>query len=144
MSKNEQVKTTSAPLAGVLTLAEETTMSSAHFLPFYAGECSNVHGHTWRIRARWRCLTTDKDAVGIAIDFKALKIALRVVTRKLDHNLLNKTILQPTAENIAEHIYHELQKSATASEHLLDVQVYESPTSSVRYDERRLIDVECT
>src|SRR3989338_4201362 len=61
---------------------------SAHNLIGYKGKCEELHGHSWKVEARFQ-----KDSlndIGISVDFTLLKAKLKTVLKKLDHVHLNK------------------------------------------------------
>jgi 6-pyruvoyltetrahydropterin/6-carboxytetrahydropterin synthase len=73
---------------------------AAHSLPNYEGDCSCLHGHTWRavfeIEGKPR-----KD--GMICDFKLLRALLDGVLP--DHAYLNDILANPTAENICFYLF---------------------------------------
>lgn len=108
---------------------------AAHSLPGYDGPCRNLHGHTWDIEATVCGLKLD--AVGILYDFKHLKQDIHALLDNFDHGCVNEVkpfdSINPTAENLARVIYHEL--SALLPDHisLKQVVVWESPIAKVVY-----------
>jgi 6-pyruvoyltetrahydropterin/6-carboxytetrahydropterin synthase len=55
----------------------EETFSAGHALRGYRGKCENVHGHNYRVRVT---LEGPKlDAIGLLVDFTALKQIIREV-----------------------------------------------------------------
>ncbi len=102
----------------------EGTFDAAHHLKGYKGQCSNVHGHTWRVIVEAEGLSTNLDKVGILWDFTNLKKILK----ELDHKDLNEVLgFNPTAENIAYWILGKLAKNHIHLE--FKIRVYESPKS---------------
>jgi 6-pyruvoyltetrahydropterin/6-carboxytetrahydropterin synthase len=79
---------------------------AAHHLPGYAGKCSRVHGHTYRVEAVIEGPIGDD---GFVMDFYQLKKKMASVLEDMDHNDLNEIIPNPTAERIAERIYQRLK-----------------------------------
>ncbi|MBU1148115.1 MAG: 6-carboxytetrahydropterin synthase QueD [Candidatus Omnitrophica bacterium] len=112
--------------------------SGAHNLRGYRGKCEKLHGHNWKIEARFE--SDSLNDIGIAADFKALKAKLNNVLKKLDHSHLNKSTFfkkqNPSAENIARYIFEELQKSIKKDVSVKSVSVWESDTSCASYYER--------
>ncbi|MBO7392703.1 MAG: 6-carboxytetrahydropterin synthase QueD [Abditibacteriota bacterium] len=112
----------------------EDTFDAAHNLRNYPGSCRNLHGHTYRVRVEFLC--RELDEMGMAIDFRVAKPALRKVLERLDHNYINElpefAEQNPTAENIARFIYNEIKPEIPE---LCSVTLWETPTSSVIYTE---------
>nr|MBU1328876.1 6-carboxytetrahydropterin synthase [Candidatus Omnitrophota bacterium] len=112
--------------------------SSAHNLIGYKGKCEGLHGHSWKVEARFQ-----KDSlndIGISVDFTLLKAKLKTILKKLDHVYLNKLDIfkkqNPSAENIAGFIYAKLKSSIEEKGLILkSVSVWESDTSCATYYE---------
>ena len=87
--------------------------SSAHNLRGYKGRCEELHGHNWKVEARFE--KADLNDIGISVDFTELKSMLKDILKKLDHTYLNKMSIfkkeNPSAENIARFIYVKLKGS---------------------------------
>jgi len=114
----------------VLKLYTEGHFSSAHFLNDYSGKCAQIHGHTWKlsvwVKGDEQLLQTN----GMLWDFNNIKEAIK----ELDHVNLNVVLNKnPTAENIALHIYHSLKKGAPKL--AFKVRVYENPIPPLAYCE---------
>lgn len=113
-------------------ISVEETFDAAHCLPNHEGQCRRLHGHTYRVMARFRFGSLAES--GMAIDFREAKTALRTVLVDLDHQYLNDLPMfaqvTPTAENIAGHVFG-LISAAHASLH--SVSVWETPTSCATY-----------
>ena len=121
-------------------ITTELSFSAAHRLKDYEGPCENVHGHNWLVRATVRCEELDK--IGIGIDFRDLKKALKTVLEKLDHADLNTLfegpVMNPSSENIARSIYHDLGALLPRSAcRVYRVEVFETPGNSAAYLEER-------
>lgn len=72
--------------------------SAAHRLELnYESQCSNLHGHNWRVTVECRSKEVDKN--GMVVDFSHIK---RMIMDRVDHKILNEVLdFNPTAENIA-------------------------------------------
>jgi len=119
-------------------LTIETDFSSAHNLRGYEGACENLHGHNWRVEVS--VVAPRLDPLGMVIDFKKLKTAAKAVINRLDHAYLNEIAPfdkeNPTAENLARHIYQSLAASINDGNAAVSkVRVWESATSSATYSE---------
>jgi len=116
----------------------ETSISSAHCLDGYPGPCSRVHGHNWRIKATVSC--EELDGRGFAVDFGELKSRLEEICAVLDHRELNRLEPfrdeNPTAENLARHIFRELgRRFADGRLRVSRVEVRETSDSGAVYSE---------
>lgn len=83
---------------------------AAHKLNGYPGNCRNVHGHNWGVTVN--VLATDLDKLGMGMDFREIKVMVKEALSSLDHAFLNDLApfaeQNPTAENLARHLYTEL------------------------------------
>ncbi|MBR6266997.1 MAG: 6-carboxytetrahydropterin synthase QueD [Selenomonadaceae bacterium] len=113
---------------------------AAHRVAGYPGKCDRMHGHSWIVEAVVR--GRNLDDLGMLVDFKAVKGTLKEILDELDHRYLNElepfaTGMNPTAENLAKHIYGRLAGTALFAENenasLAAITVWESPRSSVTY-----------
>ncbi len=108
--------------------------AAAHRLYDYQGQCSNIHGHTWRVEVSVGSPNLNK--CGMVMDFRDLKAILGKVLSQYDHKYLNEIEpfikRSPTAENIAEIIYRQIQ--ALCPQHRIClVKVWESSNSCASY-----------
>jgi len=111
------------------------TFSAAHRLYEYQGDCERLHGHNYRIEAVVR--SEDLDPMGIVMDFRELKGLLKGVLSELDHQYLNdlapfKTE-NPSAENIARHIFTRLSPLMREPVTLSEITVWENDTSCITF-----------
>jgi 6-pyruvoyltetrahydropterin/6-carboxytetrahydropterin synthase len=107
--------------------------SSAHNLRGYEGNCENLHGHNWKVEAYLKGDTLDN--VGMLVDFRVFKKALKTILDDLDHKYLNEhpyfEVVNPTSENIAKYIFDELSKTFTG---MVDkVVIWESDMAAAEY-----------
>jgi 6-pyruvoyltetrahydropterin/6-carboxytetrahydropterin synthase len=114
----------------------EDHFDAAHYLPNYHGKCEKLHGHRFKVVARFEA--TKLDETGLAYDFVQLKQHLKEVLARFDHTCLNDVSplnkIGPSSENIAATIYDALQTPFTKSlVKLASVEVWESPTAGVAY-----------
>ena len=90
----------------------DETFAAAHNLRGYKGKCEDLHGHNYKVRIV--LAGPELDSVGLLYDFVHLKQVIQGVIRSLDHKYLNELSpfdrLNPSAENIARHIYDETAK----------------------------------
>jgi 6-pyruvoyltetrahydropterin/6-carboxytetrahydropterin synthase len=110
------------------TLKVRDKFSAAHFLKEYKGKCENVHGHTFQVEVA--IAVRELDRTGIGFDFAEIKKVLAAALP--DHAHLNEIYeFNPSAENIARHLYGELKKAYP----LKSVTVWESDDAAATYTE---------
>jgi len=125
-------------MASKYTLKVVTDFAAAHALRDYAGECSQLHGHNWKVEVE--VIATDLDEVGMGLDFKAIKVQAREALGRLDHRHLNEIkpfdVINPTAENIAAYLYRQLSDSLNGPRTRIGaVTLWETERACVRYTE---------
>lgn len=120
------------------TLKVDGAFEAAHRIAGYPGKCDRLHGHNWRVEAT--VAGTELDGLGMLVDFKLVKKALKDVLEELDHRYLNELTpfsegLNPTAENLSRLIFERLAGADifTKGTQLVSICVWESPNSSVTY-----------
>ena len=116
----------------------DETFAAAHNLRGYRGKCEDLHGHNFKVRAT--LAGRELDSVGLLYDFVHLKQVIQRVVRSLDHKYLNELspfdVLNPSAENIARHIYDEAVKQlplASNGAGISSITVWETETSAATY-----------
>jgi 6-pyruvoyltetrahydropterin/6-carboxytetrahydropterin synthase len=110
------------------TLKVRDKFSAAHYLKEYKGKCEKVHGHTFQVEVA--IPVRELDRTGIGRDFAEIKKTLAAALP--DHTLLNDVLpFNPSAENLARHLYGELKKSFPVE----SVTVWESDDASATYAE---------
>lgn len=90
-----------------MLITREFSFDSAHRLTDYYGKCERMHGHTYKLQ-----ITLDGKVQknGLVIDFVVLKrIVKKHVLDKLDHNILNDVVDNPSAENLVVWIWDQLK-----------------------------------
>jgi 6-pyruvoyltetrahydropterin/6-carboxytetrahydropterin synthase len=125
-------------MAAHYTLKIITDFASAHTLRDYPGACARMHGHNWKVEVE--VAASELDAIGMGVDFRAMKQAARDIAQRLDHRYLNDlepfTRVNPTAENIAAYFYKAL--SAQLNNECIQVHavtLWETERACVRYVE---------
>jgi len=92
------------------TLKIVTDFAAAHTLNNYPGNCSQMHGHNWKVEVE--VTATELDEVGMGLDFKIIKRKTKEVIKNLDHRYLNDLaafeLINPTAENIAAFLLEQI------------------------------------
>lgn len=125
-------------MSGRFTLKVLSDFAAAHSLREYPGACQRLHGHNWKIETE--VSATQVNELGMVMDFKEIKRAVREVTDRLDHQYLNDLVpfneLNPTAEHIAVHIFQALaERLNDGNVRVHAVTVWETDRASARYSE---------
>ena len=125
-------------MSGRFKMKIVTDFAAAHLLRGYPGPCSRLHGHNWKIEVE--ISATRLDEIGMGMDFRDIKTATKNVIDQMDHRHLNELPpfdeINPTAENIAAHIYKQLVEKVNddrVSVHA--VTVWETERACVSYTE---------
>lgn len=87
----------------------------------YRGPCSRKHAHEWTVQ--FVCKSELLDPCGMVMDFAKFDGVVDYCNRKFGNAMINDTVEQPTAENIARHIYERFKTYNLSIEF---VRVYES------------------
>jgi len=116
----------------------DETFAAAHNLRNYKGKCENLHGHNYKVRVTLAGPRLDE--VGLLYDFVHLKQVIQGVIRTLDHKYLNELkpfdVLNPSAENIAKHIYDESSRQMNQAPNgagISSITVWESDVTAATY-----------
>jgi 6-pyruvoyltetrahydropterin/6-carboxytetrahydropterin synthase len=116
----------------------DETFAAAHNLRNYKGKCEDLHGHNYKVRIV--LAGKELDAVGLLYDFVHLKQVIQGVIRSLDHKYLNELppfdTLNPSAENIARHIYDQTSKQIRETPNgagIASITVWETETTAATY-----------
>jgi len=112
--------------------------ASAHYLRGYKGKCENMHGHNYKLEVAVQAKKLNN--IGLVLDFGDIKRELKVITEELDHKVLDELSffrkINPSAENIAKHIYSRLKpKLNKGGVKLSKVVVWETDRSCATYSE---------
>jgi 6-pyruvoyltetrahydropterin/6-carboxytetrahydropterin synthase len=117
-------------------LVVEQHLEAAHYLRGYQGKCENLHGHRYSVVVR---LQTGKlNEIGLAYDFTEIKKHLKEIMARMDHVCLNDIQpfdrINPSAENIATTIYHELASKINDPDiKIAAVEAWENPLQGAIY-----------
>jgi 6-pyruvoyltetrahydropterin/6-carboxytetrahydropterin synthase len=111
-----------------ITVCKKIGFDAAHFLPDHPGKCKELHGHHWVTEIG---VTGElNEDTGMVVDFTLLSEFLKTIEGALDHHLLNDTVGNPTAENIACWIRDRFLEYQSLSEmELVFVKVWETDNS---------------
>ena len=105
-----------------ITVVKEFWFESAHHLPNYDGDCSRVHGHSYRLQVGFT--GTINPETGMLVDFKDIKKIVKThVVDVLDHQFLNVVdksgpLTNPTAENMIVWIKEKIEEFIIPSGHI--------------------------
>lgn len=92
--------------------------------------CSRLHGHNYIVKVELRKETLD--SIGFIKDYGELKPIKEWIDRALDHRYLNEIlIINPTAENIAEYLFHKFKPQFPD---LFAIEISETPKTNARYE----------
>jgi 6-pyruvoyltetrahydropterin/6-carboxytetrahydropterin synthase len=120
---------------GRYALTVRSSFSAAHRLREYEGNCERLHGHNWYVEVRVE--SESLDSRGMALDFRAMKGALGDILSRMDHKLLNEIppfdVRNPSSENIARHIFEEMEGKFPPPVRLARVTVWESEDAWAEY-----------
>jgi 6-pyruvoyltetrahydropterin/6-carboxytetrahydropterin synthase len=112
--------------------------AAAHNLRNYKGKCENLHGHNYKVRVTLSGNALDE--TGLLYDFVHLKQVIQGVIRSLDHQYLNELkpfdVLNPSAENIAKHIFDEASRQMKRTPNgagISSITVWESDITAATY-----------
>lgn len=116
-------------------LTVRSSFAAAHRLREYPGNCERLHGHNWRIEATVE--SRELDSQGMAVDFRVIRGALQEAINRLDHRCLNDVppfdAQNPSSENIARHIFEEMEGKIPAPARLCRVTVWESEDARAEF-----------
>lgn len=112
------------------------SFSSAHLLDQIGGKCEELHGHNFKVEVTVFAMNLSK--TGLLIDFRIVKEWLGEILDQMDHKHLNElpffSGINPSAENIAKHIYEEMElKVKTSDVNVARVKIWESENAAVTY-----------
>ena len=116
----------------------DRSFAAAHQLKGYEGDCRNLHGHNYGITVT--VAAEELNEIGIALDFKQLKMAVDELIGSYDHRNLSELPefqeINPTSEVLARTIYRRLaEKLNDGRIKVVRVSVAESAASRVIYSE---------
>lgn len=113
-------------------ISKQFAFSASHILEGLPHEhpCSRLHGHNYVITVHLRADSLND--VGFVKDYRDLDNVKKYIDNTLDHRHLNDIIpFNPTAENIAKHLYDIFKKEIPE---LYAVEVSETPKTTAIYE----------
>ena len=123
-------------MAEQFTIRVEARFEAAHNLREYKGAPEPLHGHSWKVEAKFKCKKLDHEHIGI--DYVDVEKAIRELAQRFDHQYINEIPpfdrLNPTSENIARWFFDQLNRPEIKQEaELSEVVVWEGPEAFVAY-----------
>jgi 6-pyruvoyltetrahydropterin/6-carboxytetrahydropterin synthase len=123
-------------VSGVFEICVEAQFSAAHSLSGYQGNCAQLHGHNWIVEVSVKCLELNN--IGIGIDFRDIRQAIKNIINDLDHSCLNEhpefKDTNPSSENIARFLYRQLgEKINSVNAKVSKVKVSETRSAGAYY-----------
>lgn len=97
----------------MLSITKRYTFEASHFLPNHKGACRNIHGHSYKVEITVSGEKNNDDKsneYGMIIDFKELKRIIELEIGKYDHQSLNQFFENPTAENMVEKMFKDIER----------------------------------
>ena len=115
-----------------MKIRKDFTFDAAHNLIKYHGKCERLHGHTYKLAVILEG-SIAQDGEDMIIDFCEISSIVKAkIISRLDHCYINDLISQPTAENIALWIWHELEHDLERENcRLFEIRLWETATSCV-------------
>ena len=121
------------------TIRVEARFEAAHNLREYKGAPEPLHGHSWKVEAKFKCSKLDHEDIGI--DYVEVERAIRDLARRFDHRYINEIPpfdkINPTSENIARWFFDELNRPEIKQKaQLAEIIVWEGPEAYVAYSKK--------
>jgi len=112
----------------MLSVTKRFEFCYGHRLPYHDGKCSNQHGHNAVLEIEVEGKVIEEGSKrGMIVDFGDLKkIVQDKVVERLDHQSLNDSFVNPTAESIVAWIHDRLKDILPG---LVRIRFYETPDS---------------
>ena len=114
--------------------------SAAHRIKGYEGNCSQLHGHNYKVEVNVKADEVNK--IGMCVDFRMLNKISKNAIGYLDHKNLNDVPFfkknNPTAEGIAKFIYKKIKPQLKGALSLYSVKVWEMDKYAVTYSENKV------
>ena len=111
-----------------LSITKKFHFCYGHYLPNYDGKCKNIHGHNSVLEVEVSGINA-QEYEGMVVDFVKLKSIVSPILEKFDHTFLNNFMDVPTAENIAQFFYIEIQKRLPIGNVLERIKITETEDS---------------
>ena len=126
-----------------MKISKEFKWEMGHRLPFHAGKCKNIHGHTYKMRVE---IEGDLDENGMVMDYYDVSEIISPLVDEFDHSFMvkdtdkeildfldkikSKKVVVPfetTAENITLHLLEKIKEKISFGRiKRIKVRVYET------------------
>lgn len=120
---------------GTYRVTVETEFAASHQLRMHDGEFEPLHGHQWRVLARFS--GGGLDQIDVLIDFVKVQQCLDDIVAAFHDRHLNDLPCfgqtNPSAENVARAIYESIHDELDTPELLERVTVWEAANCSASY-----------
>jgi len=120
----------------MFTVSVETHFRASHQLALPNGSRERAHRHNWLVTAD--VSSEMLDPLGIVMDFRQLKAMVDGIVAEFENTPLgNLDYFQrnnPSAENVAKHIYEKLEPKLPKGIELRSVKVEEEPGCSAKFE----------
>lgn len=144
----------------VCKIEKEFRFEAAHQLPNHKGKCSNLHGHSYRLKVMVKGVIQECNpenplsSDGMVMDFYDLSnIVKSRIIEVCDHKFLNEVFpgMVTTAENLAYkfyevihnefcRIYGDVEVGEGLAPHVVHIKLYETDTSCVTVTDTDFFD----
>ncbi len=116
-----------------LTICGE--FAASHRLRMYDGQVEPLHGHNWRVEM---VVTAPRlDSIGVGADFGLLQRTLDEALNPLRDRHLNDlapfSSVNPSAENVARHVFEEVARRLPPEVRAARVRVWETSRCAATY-----------
>jgi 6-pyruvoyltetrahydropterin/6-carboxytetrahydropterin synthase len=118
----------------VYAITKDFAFSAGHYLTGLPPEhqCSRLHGHNYVVQVELEA--DDLVAPGFVYDYGELRFMARYLDTHLDHRQLNDVVMfNPTAENLARHLYEITHEELPGWVRCIGVGVSETPKTWAWY-----------
>lgn len=117
-----------------VTLRKDFQFEASHFLPWHAGQCHRLHGHSYKLTV-W--IERRMQAHGVVMDFADVSQAVKsLVVNPLDHQHLNEFFSNPTAETMVSCLWLWLSVRVKGLKRL---RLWETATSCAEVSSEQLL-----
>jgi 6-pyruvoyltetrahydropterin/6-carboxytetrahydropterin synthase len=119
----------------MFTISVKTHFWASHQLTLPDGSKEPLHHHNWVVTAN---ISSDKlDSMGLVMDFGQFKAMVNEITARFDNVPLDSIDYfrrnNPSAENVAEYIFHKLEPKLPGGVELQSIKVIEEPGCSAKF-----------